>query len=59
MSEGEALFGDGNVETGVVLFEKQHCCNRYCLWPGVGLDVFGRSRQPDVETVGSESGGNT
>jgi hypothetical protein len=41
------------VEMGVVLFEKQHYCNKYCLWPGFGLDVFGGS-ESDVE---SESGG--
>jgi hypothetical protein len=37
------LFGDGNVETGVQLFKKQHICNKFCSWPAFGLKVFGDS----------------
>lgn len=43
ISNGEMLFSDGNVETGVQLFEKQHVCNKFCLWPAFGLQVFGDS----------------
>ncbi|KAG1742469.1 hypothetical protein EDB19DRAFT_1594456, partial [Suillus lakei] len=32
--EGEDLFGDGNIECTVCMFEKQHKCNEFCRWLG-------------------------
>ena len=42
VSAGMNLFGNGNVELGVELFEQQHSCstNRYCGWPGFKLQSF-------------------
>jgi hypothetical protein len=40
VSEGEDIFGEGNIEKAVGLFEEQHVCNYYCRWPGFGLNSF-------------------
>ncbi|KAI5992424.1 hypothetical protein EDD15DRAFT_2168292, partial [Pisolithus albus] len=34
---GADIFGEGNMEIGVELFEHEHICNRYCMWLGFGL----------------------
>ncbi|KAF9232882.1 hypothetical protein BU15DRAFT_67057 [Melanogaster broomeanus] len=41
VGEGRNLFGDGNLEIGVRLFEKEHACNKFCKWLGFGLEGFG------------------
>jgi len=38
--ESEDIFGEGNIEKAVNLFEEQHICNYYCQWPGFGLNSF-------------------
>ncbi|KAI6142100.1 hypothetical protein BKA82DRAFT_4438534 [Pisolithus tinctorius] len=40
VAEGQRLFGEGNVEKGVVLFENQHICNLFCRWEGFGMKAF-------------------
>lgn len=40
VGEGEDIFGDGNIECTVRMFEKQHKCNKFCKWPGFGLEAF-------------------
>ncbi|KAL4068881.1 hypothetical protein V8B97DRAFT_2104761 [Scleroderma yunnanense] len=40
VSQGQKLFGDGNVQKGVELFEKEHICNMFCKWAGFGLSAF-------------------
>lgn len=37
---GTDIFSEGNVEIGVERFEQEHICNRYCSWPGFGLEPF-------------------
>ncbi|KAG1825148.1 hypothetical protein EV424DRAFT_1287874, partial [Suillus variegatus] len=34
VSEGEDIFGDGNIEDVVSQFTKKHVCNYYCEWSG-------------------------
>ncbi|KAG2344463.1 hypothetical protein BDR05DRAFT_187662 [Suillus weaverae] len=34
------LFGEGNMECTVSMFEKQHKCNEFCEWRGFGLVPF-------------------
>ncbi|KAG2335884.1 hypothetical protein BDR05DRAFT_1018043 [Suillus weaverae] len=40
VGEGTDLFGKGNMECTVSMFEKQHKCNEFCEWPGFGLVPF-------------------
>ncbi|KAI6000407.1 hypothetical protein F5J12DRAFT_724114, partial [Pisolithus orientalis] len=40
VAEGRRLFGEGNVEKGVALFENQHICNLFCRWEGFGMKAF-------------------
>ncbi|KAG1741219.1 hypothetical protein EDD22DRAFT_786753 [Suillus occidentalis] len=32
---GQDIFGDGNIEVAVTMFEAQHICNDYCEWAGL------------------------
>ncbi|KAG1780739.1 hypothetical protein EV702DRAFT_964224 [Suillus placidus] len=32
---GQDIFGDGNIEVAVTMFEEQHICNDYCEWAGL------------------------
>ncbi|KAG2368058.1 hypothetical protein BDR07DRAFT_1270710 [Suillus spraguei] len=36
--DGQDIFGEGNIEVAVTMFEAQHVCNDYCEW--VGLEKF-------------------
>ncbi|KAG1737784.1 hypothetical protein EDB19DRAFT_1636734 [Suillus lakei] len=36
--KGKNIFGDGNLEVEVSMFEEKHCCNDYCTWSGFGLE---------------------
>ncbi|KAG1721251.1 hypothetical protein EDB19DRAFT_1835594 [Suillus lakei] len=38
VSKGKNIFGDGNLEVEVSMFEEKHCCNDYCTWSGFGLE---------------------
>lgn len=54
VSQGNDIFGDGNIEGAVSEFEKQHNCNFYCEWSGFGLHPFkkeqdGSSGGDDIE----------
>ncbi|KAG1760646.1 hypothetical protein EDD22DRAFT_848322 [Suillus occidentalis] len=40
VGEGMDLFGEGNMECTVSMFEKQHKCNEFCEWRGFGLVPF-------------------
>jgi hypothetical protein len=40
VSGGKDIFGDGNIEVEVSMFEKNHVCNDYCKWSGFGLESF-------------------
>ncbi|KAG2158617.1 uncharacterized protein EDB93DRAFT_1100274 [Suillus bovinus] len=40
VGEGMDLFGKGNMECTVSMFEKQHKCNEFCEWRGFGLVPF-------------------
>ncbi|KAG1754165.1 hypothetical protein EDB19DRAFT_1823558 [Suillus lakei] len=40
VNEGIDLFGDGNIASVVDDFKAGHLCNRYCKWPGFGLEVY-------------------
>ncbi|KAI6115137.1 hypothetical protein EDD16DRAFT_1551096 [Pisolithus croceorrhizus] len=40
VGRGKDIFGEGNLEIGVKLFEKEHVCNAFCKWPGFGLKPF-------------------
>ncbi|KAG2113268.1 hypothetical protein BD769DRAFT_1364205, partial [Suillus cothurnatus] len=40
VGQGKDLFGEGNIECTVSMFEKQHKCNEFCKWPGFGLAPF-------------------
>ncbi|KAG2739151.1 hypothetical protein P692DRAFT_20756559 [Suillus brevipes Sb2] len=42
VSEGNDLFGDGNIEDVVSQFEEKHVCNHYCEWSGFELEAYGR-----------------
>jgi hypothetical protein len=35
VSGGQDIFGDGNIEVAVTMFEEQHICNDYCEWAGL------------------------
>ncbi|KAG6372778.1 hypothetical protein JVT61DRAFT_7177 [Boletus reticuloceps] len=50
VSDGEVLFSGGNVEEMVTLFESQHICNRFCLWPGFRLETVGGGTESDGES---------
>ncbi|KAI6105969.1 hypothetical protein EDD16DRAFT_1633063 [Pisolithus croceorrhizus] len=41
IGDGSDVFSEGNVESTVASFEKHHECNRFCKWPGFGLNEFG------------------
>jgi hypothetical protein len=41
VSEGKDVFGDGNIELAVSMFEKKHVCNDYCTWSGFKLQRYG------------------
>ncbi|KAI5983654.1 hypothetical protein EDD15DRAFT_2376184 [Pisolithus albus] len=41
VGDGSDVFSEGNVESTVASFEKNHECNRFCSWPGFGLKEFG------------------
>ena len=47
------MFGEGNVESTVLLFETQHKCNRFCEWPGFGLKKFGRKQENEAPVTGT------
>lgn len=49
VNEGEDLFGDGNIECTVRMFQKQHKCNEFCRWPGFGLEPFTDSEMEEAE----------
>ncbi|KAG1740962.1 hypothetical protein EDB19DRAFT_1974957 [Suillus lakei] len=40
VGKGTDIFGDGNMECTVSMFEKQHKCNEFCEWRGFGLMPF-------------------
>ncbi|KAI6006423.1 hypothetical protein EDC04DRAFT_2583001 [Pisolithus marmoratus] len=40
VGRGKDIFGEGNLEIGVKLFEMEHVCNAFCEWPGFGLKPF-------------------
>ena len=40
VNQGQMLFGDGNLEHGVVGFEHQYICNKFCRWLGFNLKLF-------------------
>ncbi|KAI6035740.1 hypothetical protein EDC04DRAFT_2571510 [Pisolithus marmoratus] len=40
VGRGKDIFGEGNLEIGVKLFETEHVCNAFCEWPGFGLKPF-------------------
>ncbi|KAG0704536.1 hypothetical protein DFH29DRAFT_765539, partial [Suillus ampliporus] len=40
VSDGDDIFGEGNISKAVSEFEKRHTCNDFCRWPGFGLEVF-------------------
>jgi hypothetical protein len=40
VSQGDNIFGDGNIEWAVSKFEEQHSCNEYCEWSSFGLHAF-------------------
>ncbi|KAG1904188.1 uncharacterized protein F5891DRAFT_916344, partial [Suillus fuscotomentosus] len=40
VSEGQDIFGEGNIEKAVSEFEKHHVCNEFCRWPGFGLEAL-------------------
>ncbi|KAG2114132.1 hypothetical protein DEU56DRAFT_919630 [Suillus clintonianus] len=50
VSGGLDIFGDGNIEVVVTMFEAQHTCNDYCEW--AGLEKY-PSRDETVETKDS------
>ncbi|KAG2134217.1 hypothetical protein BD769DRAFT_1665245 [Suillus cothurnatus] len=54
VGEGEDLFGDGNLECTVRMFEKQHKCNVFCEWPGFGLEAFVDSENIEEEEESEE-----
>ncbi|KAI6167714.1 hypothetical protein EDD17DRAFT_858114 [Pisolithus thermaeus] len=41
IGNGSDVFSEGNVESTIASFEKHHECNRFCKWPGFGLNKFG------------------
>ncbi|KAI6018337.1 hypothetical protein EDC04DRAFT_2576324, partial [Pisolithus marmoratus] len=41
IGDGLDIFSEGNVESTVASFDKHHECNRFCKWPGFGLNQFG------------------
>ncbi|KAG1887220.1 hypothetical protein F4604DRAFT_1570992 [Suillus subluteus] len=40
VSQGNDIFGEGNIEKAVSEFERRHVCNEFCKWPGFGLEVL-------------------
>jgi hypothetical protein len=40
VSEGNDIFGEGNIEKAVSEFEERHVCNDYCRWEGFALKAF-------------------
>jgi hypothetical protein len=50
VSGGQDIFGDGNIEVAVTMFEVQHICNDYCDW--AGLEKY-PSQNETVETQDS------
>ncbi|KAG1780113.1 hypothetical protein EV702DRAFT_1277004 [Suillus placidus] len=55
VGEGKDLFGEGNIECTVSMFEKQHKCNEFCEWPGFGLVPFATMTE-DENTEETEAG---
>lgn len=41
VSDGDDIFGEGNISKAVSEFEKRHICNNFCRWPGFALETFG------------------
>ncbi|KAG1874865.1 hypothetical protein F4604DRAFT_1925000 [Suillus subluteus] len=41
VSDGDNIFGEGNIGKAVSEFEKRHICNDFCRWPGFALEAFG------------------
>ncbi|KAG2144402.1 uncharacterized protein EDB93DRAFT_1251643 [Suillus bovinus] len=41
VSDGDDIFGEGNISEAVSEFEKGHICNNFCKWPGFALEAFG------------------
>jgi hypothetical protein len=40
VSDGDDIFGEGNISKAVSEFEKRHVCNDFCKSPGFSLDTF-------------------
>ncbi|KAG1770854.1 hypothetical protein EV702DRAFT_1202184 [Suillus placidus] len=55
VGKGTDLFGEGNMECTVSMFEKQHKCNEFCEWPGFGLVPFATMTE-DESTEETEAG---
>lgn len=55
VGQGKDLFGEGNMECTVSMFEKQHKCNEFCEWPGFGLVPFATTTE-DESTEETEAG---
>ncbi|KAG2090557.1 hypothetical protein BD769DRAFT_1395777 [Suillus cothurnatus] len=62
VGQGKDLFGEGNIECTVSMFEKQHKCNEFCKWPGFGLAPFPMTTEDEnmeeagcVDLEGSEA----
>ena len=51
VSQGNDIFGDGNIEGAVSKFEEQHSCNKYCEWSGFGLHAFEKQKESGSEDV--------
>ncbi|KAG1786134.1 uncharacterized protein HD556DRAFT_1313689 [Suillus plorans] len=47
VGQGKDLFGKGNMECTVSMFEKQHKCNEFCEWPGFGLVPFATTTEDE------------
>ncbi|KAG1883961.1 hypothetical protein F4604DRAFT_1919768 [Suillus subluteus] len=40
VNKGKDVFGDGNIEQAVSMFEQAHHCNNYCQWSGFKLECY-------------------
>ena len=47
------MFGEGNVETTVLMFETKHKCNRFCEWPNFGLKQYGHKEDDKAHMTGT------
>ncbi|KAG0693446.1 hypothetical protein DFH29DRAFT_1007288 [Suillus ampliporus] len=59
VTQGNDIFGDGNIEGAVSEFEQQHSCSYYCEWSGFGLRPFKKQQDSnsgdDVEHTATGS----